>query len=209
MTQVVKKPPIIETVGAQFICFAVDGDYTGEYKEEVIKTETVKTVSVTENTETTPVNASGKVYENVTSTTSSDISTEQVAFDHATLAEMRGDTVHESGLIASGSNEKGRPYFAYGKIVKMFGGAYRFDWYPKCQLVANTDEAKAKEASFSEQNETLTISALPFNDAGDIAMRIYSDMVKLQGITEAKFFEKPILSDDDFKKLSTSPSVEG
>ena len=47
-----KKPPIKETVGAQYICFnKVDenGDWTNAYETDVEKMETVKSVKVTEN----------------------------------------------------------------------------------------------------------------------------------------------------------------
>lgn len=201
MTTTTKRPPIKETVGAQYICFATPGEFKGTYEEDIERAEIVKTVSVSENTETTPVYASGKVYLNDTTTASAEISVETIAFDSETLAKARGDKLHESGLILSGSSKNERPFFAYGKVV-LYKGAYRYDWYPKCQLTANTDETKTKEESFGEQNETFTISALPFDDDGNLVARAESNLIKLKDITEEKFFSKPILTEADFKALA-------
>ena len=204
--QVTKRPPVKETVGAQYVCFSSSEDvneYNGKYEDIVEKTETVKKVSVSENGDSTPVPASGKTYMTVTSTSSTEISVEVVAFPSETISRMRGDTVTESGLILSGGNKE-RPRFAYGKTVIMHGGLRRFDWYPNCQLSANTDDIETSDTSFKEQNDTLTISAMPFNDNGDIVVRIKEDFKAPQGLTEDIFFSQPILSEDDLKKMLVS-----
>lgn len=194
-----KKPPIKETVGAQYICFdqSEDGEYSGEYSEEVERTEVVKSVTVTENAENTDVYASGIVYDTDSSVSSTDIEVEVIAFPAETLAKMRGDTVDEGGLILSGG--KGiRPFFAYGKVVKLKKGKIRLEWYPKCRLAENTDETKTREESFSEQTDTITIKAYAFNDNEDIkAMVDSSSSAFPAGLTEEKFFEKPILTKED------------
>lgn len=49
-----KRPPMKETVGAQYLCFNTmdtDGRWTSTFAEEVEKTEVVKSVKVTENGE--------------------------------------------------------------------------------------------------------------------------------------------------------------
>lgn len=194
-----KKPPIKETVGAQYICFNkmdTNQDWTTTFDEEVERTEVVKNVSVTENGETSKVYASGIVYDTENQTSSTEISVEVIAFDDETLAKMRGDNVDTAGLILSGGSRP-RPYFAYGKVVKLKGGKLRLDWYPKCKLTENTDETATKEDTYSEQTDTLTITALPFNDAGDIVSRVASGVNWPEGLTEEKFFSKPILTAAD------------
>lgn len=50
-----KKPAMKQTVGAQYMCFAdaTEGkEYDGTYEADVEKTEVVKSVKVTENSET-------------------------------------------------------------------------------------------------------------------------------------------------------------
>ena len=90
-----KRPPVKETVGAQYICFAntaeESDEFTGTYEEEVEKTEVVKSVSVSENAESTPVKASGKVYMTASADASTEISVEVIAFVSRTLARMRGE----------------------------------------------------------------------------------------------------------------------
>lgn len=193
-----KKPPIKETVGSQFMCFNTmneDGDWTNQYEANVEQTDVVKSVKVTENSDSQPVHASGIIYDTEDTTSSIDIEVEVIAFPYDTLCRMRGDSVDEGGLILSGGNgeKRARPFFAYGKVVKLKGGKVRYDWYPKCKLAENSDEAKTSEESYSEQTDTIKISAYPFNDAGDIVSRVSSDVNFPQGLTEAKFFAKPIL----------------
>lgn len=195
-----KKPPIKETVGAQYICFATaKEEWDGTFDAEVEKTETVKSVKVTENGESTSVYASGKVYDTDETVSGVDIEVENIAFVTETLAKMRGDVVDEGGLILSGG--KGiRPYFAYGKVVIMRGGKARYEWYPKCKLAENSDNANTSEEKFSEQTDTVTIKAYPFNDAGNVKAMVDSTMTSFPaGLTEDKFFEKPILTKEELK----------
>lgn len=195
-----KKPPIKETVGAQYICFATaKEEWDGTFEAEVEKTETVKSVKVTENGESTSVYASGKVYDTDETVSGVDVEVENIAFVTETLAKMRGDVVDEGGLILSGG--KGiRPYFAYGKVVIMRGGKVRYEWYPKCKLAENSDNANTSEEKFSEQTDTVTIKAYPFNDAGNIKAMVDSTMTSFPvGLTEDKFFAKPILTKEELK----------
>ena len=193
-----KKPPIKETVGSQYVCFntmSEDGEWTKNYETEVERTDVVKSVKVTENSNSAPIYSSGILYDTVNETPSVNVEVEVIAFPDETLHKMRGDLVDKGGLILSGGSGKDRtrPYFAYGKVVKMKGGKFRFDWFPKCKLSENTDETKTKEENFSEQTDTITIVAYPFNDAGDIVAKVSSDVNFPEGLTEEKFFAKPIL----------------
>lgn len=194
-----KRPKIKETVGALYLAFNVmkeNGDFDPENYETTTKSETVKTINTTDNTSSTVVRASGKDYETANQTANVTNEVEVVAIDPEDLAKMRGDDVRENGLIASGA-PRSRPYFGFGKVVKK-RGAEEYVWYPKCKLTENTDEVATSEEEFSEQNDTITITAYAFNDAGDISMRVNSEMTNFpEGLTEDKFFEKPILTDDD------------
>ena len=203
-----KKPPIKETVGSQYICFNkmdANNDWTTTFETDVEKTDVVKNVSVTENGSSSEVYSSGIIYDTDTETSNTEIAVEVIAFDDATLAKMRGDLVDEAGLILSGG-ARVRPYFAYGKVVKLKGGKVRLDWYPKCKLTENTDETKTKEESFSEQTDKLTITAMPFNAAGDIVSRVASGANFPATLTEEKFFAKPILTKED---LAAAAAVAG
>lgn len=200
-----KKPMIKETVGAQYYAFnnpgtGVEFDST-KYEENVTKTETVKKIGVTENMESTPVKASGKDYTTVNQTSSYDFSVEVVAVVPDDLSKMRGENVGTSGLIKSGSSNI-RPYFAYGKVVKKTGGGFRYEWYPKCQLIENTDDIETREESFKEQNDTLTIRAYPYDDDGNIRNYIDSETANFpKGVTEEAFFAAPIVTDEDLAKI--------
>lgn len=194
-----KKPPYIETVGAQYVCFnSMDdnGQWNKTFETDVERTKTVKTVTVTENSEVKEIRASGELYDSDTIVASVGIDVEAIAFPSDTLAKMRGDNVSTKGLIHKGGN-RSRPFFAYGKVVKLSGGEYRYDWFPKCKLTSNSDESKTSEKSFSEQTEKVTITAYPFNDDGDIVSSIDSTVKVPDGMTEDKFFAKPVLTDAD------------
>lgn len=192
-----RKPPMKETVGAQYLCFAEDGgdgEFDGTYEANVEKTEVVKQVKVTENSDTDDTWASGKVYDSDTTCTSIDIETEVVAFPDDTLARMKGDTV-EGGLALSGGNGI-RPFFAYGKVVKLRRGGYRYEWYPKCKLTENSDDIATSEEKSSDQTDTIKIRAYPFDENGNIVARVFSASAQ-EGLTEDKFFMKPVLTKED------------
>ena len=97
-----KRPPRKETVGAQYVCFATaseDGEFSGQYEEDVERTAVVKNVNVTENGENSDVYASGEVYDTDTSVAADTIEVEVIAFPIETLAKMRAATVGSGGLF--------------------------------------------------------------------------------------------------------------
>ena len=200
-----KKPAIKETVGAQYVCFNKmdeNNDFTTTFEDGVEKTEVVKSVKITENAETSNTYASGKVYDSDTATSTIDIETEVIAFPDDTLAKMRGDNVNEGGLILSGGNRV-RPFFAYGKVVKLKGGKVRYDWYPKCKLSEYSDDTSTKEDKASEQTDTIKITAYPFNSDGDIVAKVSSDVNFPENLTEDKFFGQVIMTQADLTKVAT------
>lgn len=197
MAKVEKRPPIKETVGALYYCFDVGPDYTGTFETDVYSSEVVKNISRAETGTTTPVYASGKIYENRFQASSIDQTVNVVAFDAKDIAKMRGEQIDETtGLVVTKSNPT-KPFFAFGKVVKLSGGEERWEWYPKCQLTENTDDIATSEASFSEQTDTLTIQALPFNEAGDFRTFIDTSIANPKNITEEKFFSKVVLTSAD------------
>lgn len=199
-----KRPPRKETVGSQYICFnkGSNGEWSETFDEEVEKTSVVKSVKVSENSETTDVYASGEVYDSETTSGATQIEVEVVAFDVDTLAKMRGDKVGENGSIIKGGNGT-RPYFAYGKVVKLKGGKVRFEWYPKCKLAENSDEVSTREDKSAEMNDTITINAYAFEPDGGKCLVVDTSSKKYPaGVTEEKFFAKPILKDADLTTMN-------
>lgn len=195
-----KRPPRKETVGAQYVCFDImteDGEWTDQYEEDVERTAVVKSVKVSDNSESTDVYASGEVYDTDETKAAATIEVETVAFPAETLAKMRASTIDTGGLVLDGAPKK-RPFFAYGKVVMLKNGNVRYEWYPKCRLTENSDEVATSEQSPSEQNDTFTISAYSFDKAGNKRSYVDSSMESFpEGITEEKFFAKPILTKDD------------
>ncbi|MBR3002853.1 MAG: phage tail protein [Clostridia bacterium] len=196
-----KKPMIKETVGALYLAFNTpdeNGEFDSSTYEETIKSDIVKNIATTENAESTVVRASGQDYKTVNQTSSIEMAVEVVAFDPATLARMRGDDTSDSGgLMLSGAPSE-RPFFGFGKVVKKVGGGVQYAWYPKCQLVENTDDIATSEDTFSEQNDTITIRAYSFNNADQKKTYVDSETPNYpQGLTEEGFFTKPIINAED------------
>ncbi len=204
-----KRPMVKETVGALYLAFNTptkDGEFDAKSAsyEETIKGDYVKNIKTTENAETAKVRASGKDYLTVNQSSSVEMAVEVAAFDPADLAKMRSDIVKETGLNRSGRTGV-RPYFAFGKVVKKVGGGFEYAWYPKCQLTENTDDIETSEETFAEQNDTITITAYAYNDEGDIKTYVNSEMSNFpEGLTEEKFFTKPILTDEDLAAANTA-----
>lgn len=193
-----KHVPLKETIGDQYICFNTPdatGEWTTTYETGVTEIDGVKTSEVTDNTTSTDVYGSGKLHDTVRGKGSYDISVTALGFDAATLAKMRGDDVDEGGLIRKGSGK--RPYFAYGRVVEYLDGSVRYDWYPKCKLIENSDSTATSEDNYSEQTDDLTIRAYEYDDKKNIVASVDTGVKEIEGLTEAKFFSKPILTPAD------------
>jgi len=206
-----KRPMLKETVGSLYLAFNTpdeDGEFDLATYEETIKSDVVKNIGTTENAESTTVRASGQDYETVSQNSSIDQAVEVIAFDPGDIAKMRADKIGKY-LVKSGSASK-RPFFAFGKVKKMIGGAVEYVWYPKCQLIENTDDIATSEDTFSEQNDTLTIRAYAFDKDGNKSVRVNSEMSNFpKGLTEEMFFTKPLTSDDEIEALINTEETPG
>lgn len=194
-----KHVPLKETIGLQYVCFDIDsadGEWTGNFETDVICIDGVKSSEVTDNSESTDVYASGKLHDTVRGKGSYDIGLTTLGFDAETLAKMRGDSVDETtGLVRKGTGK--RPYFAYGRVVEYVGGGVRWDWYPKCKLVENTDSGDTSEESYSEQTDDMTIRAYEYDSAKNIAASVDSNIKLPDGLTEETFFAQVVMSPTD------------
>lgn len=187
------RPKIKLTVGAQYICFN-QGDANGDwdataFESTVKKFPTVVQASITDEVDSYEVYASGAVYDADANVLSKTIAVTNVAFDDATIAKMKGESVSTKGVIMEGGNAE-RPWFAYGIVEMKKGGGLYMRWFPKCKLTENSDEAATSTASHSDQNSTMNIKAYQYNTDGNTDVK----SPDIAGITEAAFFDAPLLT---------------
>ena len=188
-----KRPSTKYTVGAQYICFNTNADWSAEsWDADVIKLPTVVDIDVADNSDSYESYASGAVYESDTIVTYKEISVTQLAFDEATIAKMKGDTI-DTGIIMSGGI-KTRPYFAYGVPIIKKDKTMDMRWYPKCKLVDNSDATATSTDSHSDQTASLTIRAYGFDETQNQEIKVLTGETANAGITEAAFFAAPILT---------------
>lgn len=204
-----KKPLIKETVGAAYYAFNTpteDGEFNPVTYDEIVKSPIIKSIGTTENAESAVVRASGQDYTTSSKMSSVELAIEVVAFHPDDLAKLRGEKVDNDGLISSG-RPADRPFVALGFPILKKGGGTKFTWYPKCQLVENTDDIATSEESFSEQNDTLTFRAYAFNDDGDIKNYVDSEATNFpEGLTEDLFFSKVIVTKSDLDEVLNTGS---
>lgn len=201
-TRKVKKPMIKLTVGALYYAhneMTEDNDFNPKGYKEVIESPVIKNVSVSEEGESTNVYSSGDIYDSPYQASGTNIDVEVIAFDPEDLSIIRGEKISENGLIFSGGS-KTRPFIALGYPELKSNNKFRYVWYPKCKLIENSDEVATSEESFSEQTDTLTFQAMPFNSTGDISIRLDTETVKGEGITKEEFFKQVIVEEADFVK---------
>lgn len=192
-----RKPMIKETVGAAYYAFNEplnDKDFDPEAYGVVYESPVIKSIGKSEEAETAVVRSSGIDYDTVSQTSGVDLSIEVVAFHPDDLAKARGEVVGANGMKLTGGSAK-RPFVALGFPVYKRGGGQKFEWYPKCKLVENTDDIATSEESFSEQNDTLTFRAYGFNDDKNVSVVVDMESDKApEGLTQDKFFAAPILT---------------
>lgn len=198
-----KKPSTKYTVGAQYICFNENPAWdSGDFETDVLKLPTVTNIDVKDNSNSYDSYASGGVYESDTIVTYKEISVTQLAFDDATIAKMKGDTI-DSGIIMSGG-VKTRPYFAYGVPIIRKDKTIDLRWFPKCKLVENSDATQTSTDSHSDQTDTLTIRAYGFDTDQNQEVKVLTSETANAGITEAVFFAAPVLTVAAAKALRPS-----
>ena len=199
-----KKPSTKYTVGAQYICFNTDPDWdSSDFESDVTKLPTVVYIDVADNSDSYQSYASGAVYESDTIVTYKEISVTQLAFDEATIAKMKGDTI-DTGIILSGGI-KTRPYFAYGVPIIKKDKTMDMRWYPKCKLVDNSDATATSTDSHSDQTDSLTIRAYGFDETQNQEIKVLTAETANAGITEAAFFAAPVLTVAAAKALRPTP----
>lgn len=202
----VKKPKIIETVGALYYGFNTpnaSGEFDPSTYGEIVKSPIVKKVTIEPEAETAVVRASGENYDEVSQTSSIGIEIESVAFDPEDLATAKGEQKETNGLVLGGASNA-RPYLAIGYPVIKIGGKKCLKWYPKCKLIENSEEVSTSETSFSEQNQTVNFAAYSFDDSGNKFVYLDEEMASFpEGMTEEKFFSKVIISDEDITSILT------
>ena len=205
-----KHTPIKESIGLQYVCFGVPDNLTGEwtdtYETDVTSIDGVKSSEVTDNSTTTDIYGSGKLHDSVKGAVSYDIAITNLGYDAATLARMRGDDVDAGGLIRKGNGD--RPYFAYGRVVTYKNGDEVFAWYPKCKLIENSDSADTSEENFTEQTDDLTIRAYEYDDDHNVCASVDPSIKTVEGLTEEKFFSKPILTPADLASVLATNGEE-
>lgn len=199
-----KRPSTKYTVGAQYICFNEDADWdSSEFEADVIKLPTVVDIDVADNSDSYESYASGAVYESDTIVTYKEISVTQLAFDDATIAKMKGDTI-DTGIIMSGGI-KTRPYFAYGVPIIKKDKTMDMRWFPKCKLVEKSDATATSTDSHSDQTDTMTIRAYGFDETQNQEIKVLTSETANAGITEAAFFAAPVLTVAAAKALRPTP----
>ena len=83
-------------------------------------------------------------------------------------------------------------------MVKLKNGNSRYEGYPKCKRKLNTDDIATTDESPSVKHSTITISAYSFDADGNKKTYVDSTASNFpEGITEDKFFAKPILTKED------------
>ena len=201
-----KRPAVKLTVGAQYICFDTpdsNGAWTSTFETAVTKLPTVTQVQITDNADTYDDYASGAVYDSDTDVPTKDIQVTNLAFPDTLLAKMKGDTV-SGGVIVEGKVGASRPWFAYGIVVMKKGGELDLRWYPKCKLVESTDSTQTSGESHNSQTDDITIRAYRMSDSTGICVRVDTSDSSTNGITEAAYFEAPILTQAAAEALQPS-----
>lgn len=188
-----KKPSTKYTVGAQYICFNTDDDWDAtDFESAVTKLPTVVDINIADNSNSYQSYASGIVYESDTIVNYKEISVTQLAFEEEIIAKMKGDTV-DTGIIMSGGF-KTRPYFAYGVPIIKKDKTMDLRWFPKCQLVDNSDSTATSTDSHSDQTDTVTIRAYGFDEDQNQEVKVLTADENNAGITEDAFFAAPVLT---------------
>lgn len=153
--------------------------------------------------------ASSKMFRRVSRETKHEIGLDHVGIPIAVMDELKG-LVAESGVTFGKNTAREYPYFAFGFIGNIEGGAKKAVWYPNTQLSNVIDEEYATaedETKIDDVTANFVAIGLKYNNV------MYSsfDSNREGGSLELfeKFIAQPVYDETQWKTLATATEPGG
>lgn len=193
MTIEIRKPDYWITVGNAYF-----------YDDSMSATEgvmSIKEVGVSEDKAEQKLYASGRVYEVVSQTSSTQITVNAIQLPSEWVNKYLGRK--QVGAANEQKTSDRLVEFSFGYSIQYSGGAFIFKWFPRCTLTTADETISTKTDDPYDPDRQYTIVAMPTDDG---VVRVEYDQSLVEGesaVTEEKFFEKVLRTAQEAADLET------
>lgn len=170
--------------------------------DEVIRLPIATKLAVKGNGSTIVKWASSKMFRRVSRETQHELGLDHVGIPIEVMDALKG-LLAEHGVTFSKTTAREYPFFAFGFIGRIEGGARKAVWYPKTQLSNVIDESYATaedETKIDDVTANFVATGLNCNEV------MYSSFDSLRdsaaGIDVETFIKQPVYSEAQWKELA-------
>ncbi|KAF1295186.1 phage tail protein [Enterococcus sp. JM4C] len=154
--------------------------------------------------------ASSKLFRSISRETKHEIGLDHVGIPVDLLDKLK-DLKASKGVTFSNTKAKQYPFFAFGFIGNIEGGAQMAVWYPKVQLSNVIDEEYVTtEAEIDIKDVTANLVAYGLNiEPNNMFATFNSLRDTAAGVTLDKFIKQPVISESQWNELAAATGGGG
>lgn len=181
---------------------SVGNAYFGDLETgEVISVPSIKQVGIKEDKAEQKLYGSGRVYEVVSQTTSTEITVDAIALPQGLVNAYLGRTI--VGAANEQKTTDRLKEFAYGYSIMYASGKQIFKWFPRCQMTSADETIATKTGDAVDPNRQYVIVSMPLET--NVVRVEYDQTMEAQEakmVTEEEFFSKVCKSAAEVKKAA-------
>lgn len=172
---------------------------------EVVRLPIATKLALKGNGSTLEKYASSKLFRAISRETKHEISLDHVGIPVELLDKLKGQ-VAVKGVTFNNTKAKEFPFFGFGFIGSIEGGAQMAVWYPKAQLSNVIDEEYVTaEAEVDIKDVTANLVAYGLNTEPNNMFATFNSLRDpAEGVTLDKFITQPVISEEQWNGLVTT-----
>ncbi|EOB3454987.1 major tail protein [Enterococcus hirae] len=181
--------------------------------DEVVRLPIATKLAIKGNGSTLEKYASSKLFRSIGRETKHELGLDHVGIPIELMDKLKGLTPVK-GVTFSNTKVKQFPFFAFGFIGNIEGGAQMAVWYPKSQLSNVIDESYVtSEDAIDIADVTANIVSYGLNTEPNNMYATFNSLRdSATGVTLEQFIKQPVISEDQWNELAgstTPPSGDG
>ncbi|MFB8538219.1 major tail protein [Enterococcus thailandicus] len=172
---------------------------------EVVRLPIATKLALKGNGSTLEKYASSKLFRAISRETKHEIGLDHVGIPVELLDKLKGQ-VAVKGVTFNNTKAKEFPFFGFGFIGSIEGGAQMAVWYPKAQLSNVIDEEYVTaEAEVDIKDVTANLVAYGLNTEPNNMFATFNSLRdSAEGVTLDKFITQPVISEEQWNGLVTT-----
>ncbi len=165
--------------------------------KEVVSVPSIKQIGIKEDKAEKKLFGSGKVYEVISQTSSTQITVDAIALPQDMVLKYQGRTT--DGAASEQKTTDRLAEFSFGYSVSYKSGKKAFKWFPRCQMTQADETVSTTTDDVTEPNRQYVITAIPLDN--NVVRVEYDQTLEKEGkeVKEEQFFSKVLKSAAEVK----------